>query len=183
MRLFTAIDLPPAIIRNLAKLIDGLRPHARLRWQTADHFHITTKFIGEWPENRLDELTGTLEGVACREPFQIRVRGLGWFPNERAPRVFWAGIEADAGLRELARRIEEALAELGIAREERGYSPHLTLARVKEPAPLGNLHRAIAGLSSQEFGEYTADRFCLYLSELRPGGSVYTKLKEFPFVK
>lgn len=183
MRLFTAVDLPPAVIGNLSRLVDQLRPYARLRWQTADHFHITTKFIGEWPAERLEELAGALGEMPSRQPFRVRVRGLGWFPNERAPRVFWAGIEAEAGLRELARQTEDTLLQLGIAREDRNYSPHLTLARIKEPVPLEALRKAVAALPSQDFGEYTADRFFLYLSELRPGGSVYTKLKEFPFVR
>lgn len=181
MRLFTAIDLPPAVLRNLARLVDRLRPYARLRWQPADNFHITTKFIGEWPEQRLEEITEALRRLPARSPFRVAVRGLGWFPNERAPRVFWTGVEAEAGLAELARETEDALSELGVGREGRPFAPHLTLARVKERVPLEALKRVVAELPSREFGEFTVESFFLYLSELRPQGSVYTKLQEFPF--
>lgn len=181
MRLFTAIDLPQTVARSLASLLDRLRPYARLRWQPVENLHLTTKFIGEWPQERLPELKDALRPLSGRAPIRIRLEGLGWFPNERAPRVFWTGVKAGKELAELARDTEDALARLGVAREDRPFSPHLTLARVKEPVPLGRLKEAIASLSAQDFGEFTAGGFALYLSELRPQGSVYTKLEEFTF--
>jgi len=181
MRLFTAIELPPAVRGNLSCLLERLRPAARLRWSPPENLHLTTKFIGEWPEQRLDELKDTLRAVTGFKPIPVALRGLGFFPNPRAPRVFWVGVEAGAALAELARQTDQALARLGVPAETRPFSPHLTLARIKEPAPLGGLQKAIAGLQSLEFGEFLAESFWLYLSELRPGGSVYTKLTEFRF--
>lgn len=182
MRLFTAIDLPPPVRRNLEQLIERLRPTARIKWSTPENLHITTKFIGEWPRERLSELEAVLKELAPPAPFPVALRGLGFFPNPHSPRVFWAGVEAPASLAELARRTDAALAELGVPRETRPFSPHLTLARIKEPVPLAALQRALARLESLEFGEFEADRFSLYQSELRPAGSVYTKLTEFPFL-
>ena len=92
-------------------------------------------------------------------------------------------MEADAGLADLARETDAALARLGVAPERRAFSPHLTLARVGDPVPLARLLEAISTLPSDQFGEFTADRFYLYLSELRPAGSVYRKLEEFPFAQ
>jgi len=181
MRLFTGIDLPAEVVRNLSKLLDALRPKAKIKWSPPENLHITTKFIGEWPAERLEELSGALGGLPDRAPIDIAVRGLGWFPNPHAPRVFWAAVKAGPELAALARETEDALAPLGVAVESRGFSPHLTLARIKEPAPLGGLRQAIAALSSDEFGSFTADRFYLYRSERGPGGSVYTKLAEYPF--
>jgi 2'-5' RNA ligase len=181
MRLFVALDLPPATVRLLEELQRSLRPLARIRWSPAGNLHITTKFIGEWPEARLDELKTALAGIPPRGRIAIRVGGLGFFPNPRAPRVFWCGIEEDAcGLAELAAATDRATAALGVPAETRPFSPHLTLARIKERLDLGPLHRAIAGLQSLDFGAFDADSFFLYHSQLRPAGSVYTKLAEFP---
>jgi 2'-5' RNA ligase len=96
--------------------------------------------------------------------------------------VFWAGIEAGAELVELAARIDGALEPLGIAREKRAYSPHLTLARVPDHARLDGLREAIGKLEEAgavEFGAFRAERFYLYESALAPGGSVYTRIGEF----
>jgi len=179
MRLFTAIDLPAAVLGNLERLLERLRPAARIHWSPPGNLHITTKFIGEWPEARRPELEAALRGVTGFEPIPIALRGLGFFPNPHAPRVFWVGIEAGSALAELARRTDQALARLGVPGETRPFTPHLTLARIKQPVPLTALQQAIARLDSLEFGRFSAESFALYLSELRPGGSVYTKLSEF----
>ncbi len=179
MRLFTGIDLPGELNRSLARLVERLRPAARIKWSPPDNFHITTKFIGEWPESRLAELVEALRTIPPRPAVDITVGGLGWFPNPRAPRVFWVGIDGGSALKELARNTEQALIRLGIAAESKPFSPHLTLARIKEPAPLEKLHLAISQLPATEFGSFAADRFYLYLSRRSAAGSVYTKLEEF----
>ena len=183
MRLFTGIDLPVDVIRSLSRLVEELRPRAKIRWSPPENLHITTKFIGEWPRERLEELTAAMRGLPPRAPLAISVRGLGWFPNPHSPRVFWAAVKSGPGLAALARETEDALAQLGVAKEPRGFSPHLTLARIKEPVPLAGVRQAIAALASDDFGEFTADRYFLYHSDRGPAGSVYTKLAEFPFDK
>lgn len=181
MRLFTGIDLSEEVRSNLDRLLAQLRPAARLKWSSVRNLHVTTKFIGEWPENRLAEIVSALKSLPERAPFDIAVGGLGWFPNPRSPRVFWAGVKAPPALAELAQATDEALARLGVPPETRAFSPHLTLARVKDRSPLAALQQAIARLPGDDFGEFRADRFHLYLSELRSSGSVYTKLEEFVF--
>jgi 2'-5' RNA ligase len=181
MRLFTAITLPQDVIAALTRLIDQLRPAARIHWSPASNLHITTKFIGEWPQERLGELTAALESLPAREPIPIEVRGLGFFPNPHSPRVFWAAVHAGPELAALARLTDQALERLGVPAEKRPFSPHLTLARIKEPVPLQALRQAIASLPTTDFGAFTAGRFHLYLSQLNPGGSVYTKLSDYPF--
>jgi 2'-5' RNA ligase len=108
---------------------------------------------------------------------QIAVEGLGWFPNPQKPRVFWAGVHGGQALRDLAGAIEHTLEPVGVAAETRPYSPHLTLARISQPAPLTPVLQAIAKLDSVEFGSFQATTFYLYLS----AGGVYTKLSEFRF--
>ena len=183
MRLFTAIDIPSDVLGNLERLLGRLEPAAPIKWSLPANLHITTKFIGEWPEARLDELKQALAGVPKHDPIPIEIRNLGFFPNPHSPRVFWAGIHAPPELASLARDIDGALAALGIEPEKRAFSPHLTLARIKEPRPLVNLRQEIAALDSLEFGSFTAGSFYLYHSRLQPAGSVYTKLSEFPLSK
>jgi 2'-5' RNA ligase len=183
MRLFTGIDLSPEVVKNLEDLLRRLEPAAQINWSAPENLHITTKFIGEWPEDRLPELTAALGTLPSREPLSIAVEKLGFFPNPHAPRVFWAGVHAGEGLTQLARDTETALAPLSIAKEDRAFSPHLTLARIKTPGKQTALLQAVAKLPSLDFGNFVADRFYLYRSKTAPTGSVYTKLAEFPFSK
>ena len=180
MRLFTGIDLPTATADRLDLLISRLRGLAHLKWSPAYNLHITTKFIGEWPQDRLEELIAKLTSVPTRDRLDVEVRGLGWFPNPHHPRVFWAGVHGGPSMAELARATDEACVELGIPAETRPFSPHLTLARIKDPVPLHGLQKAIAELDSVEFGSFTAPSYILYLSKPGPAGSIYTPLAEFP---
>ncbi len=180
MRLFTGLDLPDDVLRNLHQLLERLRPTARIHWSPAENLHITTKFIGEWPEERLDELKSALASIEPRAPIPVHIRKVGFFPNPHAPRVFWCGIDAP-GLDALAASTERATGALGIPSENRPFSPHLTLARIKEKLNLQPLREAIVALPSLDFGAFTADRFFLYQSRLGPKGSVYTKLAECKF--
>ena len=182
MRLFTGLDVPAEVVANLEELLRRLKPTARIGWSPLANLHVTTKFIGEWPEDRLGELTAALAGIPGRGAIAVRIRRVGFFPNPHSPRNFWCGIEAP-GLAELAADIDSATAALGIARERRAFSPHLTLARIKERVELQPLREAIAALPTLEFGAFQADRFFLYQSKLRPTGSVYTKLAEFPLTR
>jgi 2'-5' RNA ligase len=183
MRLFAGIDLPTEMRENLAALLGRLRPCARLNWSPVENLHITTKFIGEWPEDRLDAVVVALRSLPPRQPIGIALRGLGWFPNAQAPKIFWVGVKADGGLAELARHTDETIARLGVPPERRPFSPHLTLARIREQVPLARLREAVAALPSEDFGEFTASRFHLFLSETAASGSIYTKLAEFPLAQ
>ena len=189
MRLFTAIDLPAEVKQTLAELLDRLRPTAPWRWSPVENLHITTKFIGEWPEARLDEMKDMLRAVKAA-PIDIAVGELGFFPNPKRPRVFWAGVGGGEALLALARDTEAAVAKLGVAVETREYTPHLTLARIPNPlvGQVANLQRVV-----NQLGGFTLDppsglatrsrlatcpttEFHLYLSS----AGRYTKLETFP---
>ena len=116
MRLFTAIDLPAEMLGKLDEFLARLRPTAELHWSAVENLHITTKFIGEWPEACLEEMKKALRGVSS-PPLEISVRGLGWFPNVRRPRVFWAGVHAGKALGSLAHSTDRAVASLGVTME------------------------------------------------------------------
>src|ERR1700687_4297815 len=136
MRLFTGIDLPEDVRDRLERLLMHLRPSAHLKWSPVYNLHVTLKFIGEWPEQKLPQLEEALRSVALRPAIPVDVRGLGWFPNPRNPRVFWVAVHGGDALESLARDSNAALEPLGIPRENRAFTPHLTLARIKEPTPL-----------------------------------------------
>ncbi len=179
MRVFTAVDLSEEVRAGLGSLLRRLRPAARLSWSPADNLHITTKFIGEWPEARFEEISRALSAVPPNGPIEITVKGLGWFPNERRPRVFWAGVEGGDALRTLAQSTDRAVAALGVPTEPRPFSPHLTLARIRDQAPLEGLRAALRSLPAGcgfDFGSFRAGEFVLYLS----AGGKYTRLAAFP---
>jgi 2'-5' RNA ligase len=164
---------------ELRKLLSRLGPLAKLQWSAVENLHITTKFIGEWPQEELEKMKRALGAVPAPPPIHVEIRGLGWFPNPRHPRVFWAGVQADESLQALADATENAVAEIGVAKEKRPFSPHLTLARIKEPVPLDSLRKALSGLEEHSFGAFQGRAFYLYLS----AGGKYTRLAEFPFAQ
>jgi 2'-5' RNA ligase len=176
MRLFVAIDIPQEVQDSLNALLQRLRPAAKLQWSPVQNLHVTTKFIGEWPKERLEEMKKTLAQVPTSGAFDTSIRGLGWFPNAKSPRVFWAGVDGGKPLSALAAATEAAAAKAGVPRENRPYSPHLTLARIRDRVPLEALRKAIAALSSDDFGCFRATVFVLYLS----AAGKYTRLAEFP---
>jgi 2'-5' RNA ligase len=179
MRLFTGIALPKEIIANLTRVIEHLRSTAHVKWSPPYNLHVTTKFIGEYPDERLSEITGVLSSVPS-PAFEVKVRGFGWLPNPHNPRILFVGVYAPDDLQALARETEAALTRLGIPAEDRPFKPHMTIARIKEAVPLHALKRAIADLRSDDFGRFTADRFHLYQSTPGPASSIYTQLAEFP---
>jgi 2'-5' RNA ligase len=179
MRLFVAIDIPADLKDALRYFVDRLRPAAKIGWSMPDNLHVTTKFIGEWPEPRLDEIKRALTSVPVNGAIDITVKSLGWFPNPHSPRVFWAGVRGGEPLRALAHATEQALARLGVPIEERDYSPHLTLARIREGVALESLHQTIESFPAGcgfDFGSFSATEFRLYLS----AGGKYTRLAGFP---
>jgi 2'-5' RNA ligase len=175
LRLFAAIDIPHDVKTRLETLLDRLRPLAKLHWIPVEKLHITTKFIGEWPENRLDELKQALAAVTSPEPVEVAIRRVGWLPNPRSARILYAGVESTDTLTALAAATERAAAGAGVPAEQRMYRPHVTLARTRKPVPLDELKRALAEIELSAIGSYRASSFALYLS----AGGKYTRLQEF----
>jgi 2'-5' RNA ligase len=166
--------------RNLELLLQLLKPKARIAWSPLDNLHITTKFIGEYSPERLENLKSTLGALDKPGALTVQIRGIGWFPNPHNPRVLFAGIQAPEGLRELASKTDAACEALGVPRETKEFHPHLTLARIRTPENLFDLKKAIADLPGTDFGAFTSTQFHLYESALSPSGSIYTKLASYP---
>jgi RNA 2',3'-cyclic 3'-phosphodiesterase len=162
----------------------------RARWVRPENLHVTLKFIGHVDAGKLDAIRGQLSQVRSDSPVEVRFRGTGFFPNEKRPRVFWAGIEASPNLAELAGEIDKRLEPIGVPRETRDFAPHLTLARFEPPGLSDKLRAAIgkptappemAVPQAREFGALQTKEFHLIESKLRPGGAEYTTLQSFRF--
>src|ERR1700737_1871671 len=182
MRLFVALEIPSAGRENLAVLLKTLRAVSpQTRWVRPENLHVTLKFIGEVPETKLAAIRSALAGARSDQPVTLDFRGLGFFPNDKHPRVFWAGIEASPNLKTLAADIDKGTEELGIPREQRPFSPHLTLARFEPPGLPEKLRSAIQENAARDFGPLRTSQFQLIESKLKPSGAEYTTLESFPF--
>ena len=182
LRLFTALELPPAVRRLLAELTAALSaalPHGSVRWVRVEGIHLTLKFYGEVDSDKLAGLQAVVNQAAAGvAPLALEMNGLGTFPNLSRPRVIWAGLAGELDrLKYLQRAVEDASRPLGFEPEARGFTPHLTLGRVEpgwRPGDRLSLEGAFARLSPGVRGAFTADTLALMRSDLKPGGAVYT---------
>ena len=182
MRLFVALEIPSTVRENLADLLKSLRTVSpQTRWVRPENLHVTLKFIGEVPETKLAAIRSALAGARSDQIVTLDFRGLGFFPNEKHPHVFWAGITASPNLKTLAADIDGATEKLGIPREQRPFSPHLTLARFEPPRLPEKLRAAILENAAREFGTLRTSQFHLIESKLKPSGAEYTTVESFPF--
>ena len=192
MRLFIALDIPDAVLDRIARFIEGISGFATdARWAKPESLHVTLKFIGEQPDSTAEQMKQALSTIQSGAP-EIHFRGYGFFPTAKSARVFWIGMEASPQLAALAAAIDDKMPAFGIPKEDRAFSPHLTLARSaggsgsprrnKADAPnrtFQRLQEKLAALSTAEFGTITPRSFFLYQSQLSPKGSKYTKLAAF----
>lgn len=192
MRLFLALDIDDAICERIARFVEGVCNFAPdARWVKPESLHVTLKFIGEQPDIVVEQIKNTVTTVSASS-VEIGFRGYGFFPTPKSARVFWVGMEAGLELGTLASAIDAKMPSLGIAKEERPFSPHLTLARAAgesgAPRKLKSnrrnpvfqvLQEKLAALPLPEFGAMTAQEFFLFQSHLSPKGSTYTKLARF----
>ena len=193
IRAFIAIELDETHHRALADLQARLKRELAaaktagsataqyVRWVAPENIHLTLKFLGDVESGRLPDLQHAVaDACAGIAPFTLTIGGAGAFPDTRRPNVLWVGIGGDVERAvTLAQKIDEACGALGFAREERAFSPHLTLGRVKRDAKpndrsfIGEMlvHAKIGAL-----GELRVKRVSVMKSVLTPGGSVYTRL-------
>jgi 2'-5' RNA ligase len=179
MRLFIAIELPPEIKQGIAKVQEQLRTAgANAGWTRPEGIHLTLKFLGEVEESRTDDIKKALAAaVGSNDKLNLSIAGAGAFPNGKNPRVLWLGVTGDVEkLGSLQAAVENAMTGLGFEREERKFSPHLTLARIKFPKPRDNWQQKIESIRDVKLGEFEADRVSLMKSELKREGAVYTEV-------
>lgn len=185
MRLFVAVPFPAEVKNELGKLIDDWRRERdKVGWVKRENLHLTLKFLGETPLDKLEglkkNLAASLKGSGA---FTISLSGAGTFPNLNRARVVWIGVsEGKNKLSGLAQKVEEATLPLGFAAEEREFSAHLTVGRVKDSRLSERLLAKIRSCTFEAQGIIVSEAV-LYQSELAPGGSVYTPLERFELAK
>jgi 2'-5' RNA ligase len=181
IRSFIAIETPPEVKVDIAKVLEGLRTtNADVRWESIEKFHITLKFLGNVDEPRLNSLADRLEeALVAFAPFNMTYQGVGCFPNQHHPRVIWIGAENEDGslikIQETAEKVAEGM---GLQREERQFHPHITIGRVKGPK---NLKALVSGLGNASFNPHAAiiKDVLLMKSDLKPTGSMYSVLRTY----
>ena len=181
MRTFIAIDLPEPLHAALAQTQQAFRnacPEAR--WTRPEGIHLTLKFLGETSDAQVKQVVETLGHIGRFESFSVEVKGFGFFPQARRPRVFWVGVEAPPALGELAARVEREIEKVGFPREQRAFTPHLTLARFEVLRPQPELEAALARHEATSLGSFEASEFFLFESKLSPQGAQYRKVVRFP---
>ena len=152
-------------------------------WVRPESIHLTLKFLGEIKEEEIEPIGARLCAAAAEAgPFQLSVRKLGVFPNEKFPRVLWIGIQQgrDAVIT-LQQKVEEGLVQLGLPPENRPFHPHLTLARIKSLRGTRELMDVVKSHENDWAGECSVDRLILFKSDLKPTGAVYTRIREALF--
>lgn len=171
VRAFIAVE-PSAEIRNeIASAGAGLRGAGRLSFVSSDLMHITLKFLGEVPESQIPKITAALDSISA-SPYSLQAAGISTFG--RPPRVIKAEIHDSGKTAALASDVETRMAKLGFSREEKPFSPHITIARVKEYSPA--LLPRIAGIKERNFGECSISAILLKKSVLTPSGPIYSTL-------
>lgn len=183
MRTFIAIELPQEIKDFLAQLQAELKStNADVKWVAPENIHLTLKFLGEIDDKQLEKVVQIInEAGKEKDKFQVSISSLGAFPKIDFPRVIWIGIESkDKQVKEIAKDLEEKIARIGIPREKRAFSSHITIGRVRSPLNRQELVLDLknkADLSGQNLHFYVT-KITLFKSTLTPKGPIYEILKE-----
>ena len=190
LRAFIAIDLPDQLQDALEKQITRLRQplgDELVRWVPTQNMHLTLKFLGTIAASHLEFLKQLITQTAeSHNPFDMQISGIGSFPNSKQARILWAGIHAPAELSSLQKSLEAGTTRLGYEAEERPFSPHLTLGRVRQnidPTGMQKIRTTLATIQLGNIGSARVDSIHLYKSELHSSGSIYTKLFSAPLKK
>jgi 2'-5' RNA ligase len=184
MRTFIAIELPQEMRDYLAGIQNKLNASgADVKWVKPCNIHLTLKFLGEIDEKKLGRITEILENVSGnKKTFQIRISTLGAFPKINSPRVIWVGIDkGDNEAKEIAKELEEKIAKIGIPKEDRPFSSHITIGRTRSNLNLENLIQGLKTLENEpgrENLEFAAGKITLFQSTLTPKGPIYEVLRE-----
>ncbi|HSB51133.1 MAG TPA: RNA 2',3'-cyclic phosphodiesterase [Dissulfurispiraceae bacterium] len=178
MRCFVAIDVPQEVKENVRGLIEGIRHTSRgVRWVPVENIHVTLKFLGEIPDGTVDKVRARVAEVCGRhEPFTVSVRGTGAFPSIRRPSVLWVGIEVTEEMELLYDETDASLSELGFTRETRKFSPHLTVARVRDARDIEWTVKEFCTFRETFFGTIPVREVLVMQSVLKPTGAEYRKV-------
>jgi RNA 2',3'-cyclic 3'-phosphodiesterase len=182
-RTFIAVDISDEARQKAASYINGLRrvfQQLRVGWERPEKLHLTLKFLGDVNESRLEEVQQTVGEIArAHDAFRMTLSHTGRFPPKGDPKILWIGAHDEGRLGMIASQIDKELTPLGFEPEKRKFSPHLTIARLREP----RLSARLAALHVENDFEpvgFEVREIVIYESELLPKGSIYTQVAAFP---
>ena len=183
LRSFIAVEIPAEIQNAIAHSIASIKntlPKPLIRWVAPHNVHLTLKFLGDVSPANLERLADTLKDeIVTHKMFSMSIGGIGAFPTQRRARVIWVGLDAPPALAALQRGVDAVSVQLGYPREERPFSPHLTIGRVAQTASSTDLQQIRSALESTKvgiLGTVCVEAIHIFKSDLQPGGSVYTLL-------
>jgi 2'-5' RNA ligase len=182
-RSFFAVELSAEIAVGVRKIQGVLKERATgVRWVRPEGIHLTLKFLGEVEQDRIEAIEHKAgEVVQGIRPFTVEIKGGGGFPTAKNPRVIWIGVEDHSGmLKQLQTRIEAGMAELSFTQEKRGFTPHLTVGRLRSGKGNKTVAQAIDAIKTSDLGSLEVREIILFRSHLKPTGAEYTKLGSFP---
>jgi 2'-5' RNA ligase len=180
LRAFLAFEVSLEVRENLLKAEEELKgTGADVKLVERENLHFTAKFLGEIPDSIVDEVDRRLRGLALHK-MEVDVRGLGAFPDDRKPRVIWAGVGSEDFdiISKSAQEVIDALDGIG-EKDERPYHPHITLARVRSPRNIGAVELMLGADSSKDFGTTPITMLKLKSSTLAPTGPTYRDIREY----
>ncbi len=182
IRSFISVELPPAIRHSITELVSRLRKAGPdVAWVHADNIHLTLKFLGNADNSLLAKIKDRIgKKLSHFNTFYIKIVGVGCFPSKKRPRVLWVGIESSVALNDLHRSLEAEVAELGFVRDERPYSPHLTIGRIRSRKGVAQMLSRLEEFRTAEFGDMEVNRIHIMKSELKTTGAEYTSIAEIP---
>ncbi len=186
IRSFLCIEIPKEIKGRIGEFISKVKAlDSSVKWVEKDSLHITLKFLGEEPRTKVERMKDFLEGEIPElgvKPFAIYVRGIGVFQSWDRPRVIWVGLEGDGitQLKVLRDFAEKGARRLDFQRDEKPFSPHITLGRAKMGKISPGLRKELEGKKDLDFGSFVVRELILMRSQLFPEGPVYTPLAIFP---
>jgi RNA 2',3'-cyclic 3'-phosphodiesterase len=182
IRCFIAINLPEAVKKSVGGVIDELRKTgADVKWVPPGNVHLTLKFLGSTDEALVPKIKESLtKKLSHYKAFYIKIAGVGCFPSEKRPRVIWIGMEDSEVLHSIQKDIDAEIMHFGFAPEDRPFSPHLTIGRVRSPKRVPDLMKRLAEFREVYFGAIEVTYIHVMKSELRPAGAEYSSLVEIP---
>lgn len=183
LRTFLAVEFSSEIQSRIAKFLAELRGiPEKVKWVEPKNFHLTVKFLGPTPAEKMPEIREALRRAAGTvAPFAMSLEGVGGFPSLEKPRVIWIGVkEGTEALAALAKKVDEAVWPLGFPLEDRDFSPHATIGRPKDHVRPGVLASALAPHAKANFGQCQAKMLTWFRSTLTPEGPVYEVLEQIP---
>lgn len=174
-RLFIAVDMPHELQERLGNMFFGI-PGAK--WVTEEQLHLTLRFIGEVDGGMFEDVREALSEIKA-DSFTMQLKGMGYFPPRKKPKVLWVGIEKNEKLTILRNRVEAAVVKTGLSPEQRKFSPHITLARLRD-SPLKKVTNFLAGNSLFESEPFRVEEFHLYSSLLTSKGAIHQVEATYP---